>query len=228
MVVFGLAAVAAVVASVVVLVRPPTFGTVALQDRRPPPAGVYSHDPVAVFVAPTPDVPIPYTPPCKAFAGTRPIGGVAFTERVTEALAQLCTLRGPSVPPDVVAAARGLAGTTIRIAEFERSGIEATLDFGSRTIWVNLKLTQRRSDAAGLIPVLLHEGAHLAAPDEPITAERELAARRVELEACRQFIRVADWPRWCEDARDLTALERADALALLASAGYAREVSSDA
>ncbi len=227
LVVFLLAGVVALVAAVVIVIRPPTFGTVALEDRRPPPDGVFTHDPGRVFPAPLPDEGISFDPPCDAFATTRPVGGRAFIERVTEGLRQACTLQGASIPAEVLTAIDGLAGATIRIAEFERSGIESTADLGARIIWVNLKLTSRLGgNRADMVPVILHEAFHLAGTGEVLTAERELAARRVEAEACRQFVPIDEWPRWCEDARDLTALPDDEAIALLVSAGFAAEVSS--
>ena len=226
LVVFVITALIAVTASVVVLIRPPAFEEVLLQERRPPPASPYSHDPVRVFPAPIPDEDIAFDPPCEAVATADPVGGVAFVRRVTSALSDICTLQGASVGPQARAAIGGFAGTEIRIAEFERSGIESTIDFSTRTIYVNLKLTRRDTDVAPLIPVLLHEAWHLAHSDRNITAAQELDARRAEHEACRQFIRPTEWPRWCEDAAGLVERPEAEALALLVSAGYAPGVSS--
>lgn len=226
LVVFVLACVAAIGISVAFIFRPPRFETVALQERRPPPRAPFAHDPVRVFPAPLPDIDIPFDPPCARVTGARPLGGVSFVRRVTESLAQICTLRGGSIPPEVARAIDGFDGATIRIAEFSRTGIESTVDFSERTIWVNLKLTRRTSPTSHLTPVLLHEAWHLANASERVTAQQELAARRAEHEACRQFIPSDDRPRWCEDARDLVSMPEADAIALLAAAGYPRAVSS--
>jgi hypothetical protein len=226
LVVFALAAVAGIVISLAFIIRPPAFEAVPLQDRRPPPHATYAHDPVRVFPAPLPDFTVDFEPPCAQVRGVRVLGGSSFVARVGDALGRICTLRGASIDPQVKTAVAGLGGATLRIATFERSGIESTLDFSTGTIWLNLKLTRRDSPVQDLIPVLAHEAWHLANASDPVTAEHELAARRVEHAVCRELIPVDDWPRWCSDARDLATMPAAEAVALLASAGFDRAVSS--
>ena len=222
LVVFVAAALVATVASLFAILKPPTFGTVDVEDRRPPPSGGVTHDAGEVFPAPTPTVDIPYDPPCPEVGSVAVIGGVSFVRRVEDALALACEVaRGG--PSDVLTAAiGGFEGATIRIAEFERSGVESHAELRTRTISVNLKFTERRRSARELIPVLMHEASHLLNASDPLTARAELAARAVEVAACREFIPLADWPRWCDDARALTDLPEEDAIELLVSAGYRR------
>lgn len=220
LVVFALACLVALVASLFAILSPPTFETVRIEDRRPPPAGSVTHGAGEVFPAPTPTVDIPYDPPCDEVATVTVLGGVSFTERVEDALALVCTVARGGPSPTLTRAVAGLEGATIRIAEFEVTGVESQADRRSKVVSVNLKFTERRRSARELAPVLLHEAWHLANADEPVTAAAELDARAVEVAACREFITLAEWPRWCEDARALTTLPRADALALLVEAGY--------
>jgi len=66
MVVFGVAALVALVAGVMLIVRPPRFAQVSLAETRPVPRAPYSHDPAGVVAAPTPAQEIPFDPPCGA------------------------------------------------------------------------------------------------------------------------------------------------------------------
>lgn len=227
LIVFALAALVGLGVSLVFIIRPPSFETVALQDRRPPPRAPFAHDPARVFPAPLPDVEIPFEPPCEEMRATTVLGGTSFVARITEALDRICALRGGSVDPIVGRAVRGFDGATIRIAQFERSGIESTSDLSARTIWLNLKLVRRDIPVRDAIPVLVHEAWHLAHAGETVTAEQELNARKAEHEVCRLIISSPDWPRWCQDARALVSMPEAEALSMLAAAGFERGVSSE-
>ena len=220
--VFLLAGVVGLVAAVVTIVRPPTFDTVPVQERRPPPALPLTHDPSEVFEAPRPSERPAFDAPCAAVEGARPEGGTSFVRRITDALRLVCSVAAGGPDADLTTAARALDGVRIRVAGFERTGAESTADLDARVIYVNVKFTEKARPAAELVPILLHEAWHLAHPRRPVDAEDELAARRVEVAACREFILVANWPRWCEDAQALTTIPLEDALALLVSAGYRR------
>jgi len=218
---FLAAAAGAIGIVVLLLIRPPSFDAISLEQRRPPPAGTFSHDVGEVFALPLPE-PLPaYDPPCAAVAEARPLGGPAAVDRITRALAQACTLRGAGVDPILNEAVAGLSGAGIGFADFARSGGESTVDLSEQRIWLNLKLAAIGRPVRELVPVLLHEAYHLGRPDEPITAAREFDARRVEHEACRQLISRDEWPRWCEDAEAIVGLGRGRAVQLLARAGYA-------
>lgn len=218
---FALVSLTALVVSVLALLRPPQ-APVAVQDRRPPPRGTLSHDVRRVFPAPLPSQVERIEAPCPAVAGVVPQGGVAAVRRLEVALERICALTKGGVAPELGQAARGLAGATIRFADFRRTGVDSTLDYASRTIYLNVKLALSRTPVTHVAPILLHEGWHLEHGAEPVTAAQELSARRVEVAACRELIRRTDWPRWCRDAAALTDLPEARALDLLVAAGYER------
>jgi hypothetical protein len=222
LVVFALAGVAAVVAALVFIIHPPESATIPVQDRRPPPHGTLSHDVGRLVPAPLPSV-LPSLPPaCSAFATTVLVVGPAGTVRLRGVLTDLCRLSQGGVPADLTTALGGLKGATIRFAAFQRAGVESTTDFATRTIWLNLKFSQSNLPLEEVAPVIVHEGWHLAYPTVAVTAEQELGARRAEVDACRELISADKWPRWCDDARTLTDLPVASAIALLVSAGYSR------
>jgi hypothetical protein len=222
LVVFALAGVAAVVSALVFIIHPPESATIPVQDRRPPPRGTLSHDVGRLVPAPLPSV-LPSLPPaCSAFATTVLKVGPAGAVRLRGVLADVCRLSHGGVPAEVTTAIGGLKGATIRFAAFQRAGVESTTDFATRTIWLNLKFSQSNLPIEDVAPVIVHEGWHLAHPTDVVTAEQELGARRAEVDTCRELISAEKWPRWCNDARTLTDLPLARAIALLVSAGYPR------
>jgi len=220
LVVFALAGVAAVVAALVFIIHPPESATIPVQDRRPPPHGTLSHDVGRLVPAPLPSV-LPSLPPaCSAFASTVLKVGPAGAVRLRAVLADVCRLSHGGVPAELTTAIGGLKGATLRFAAFQRAGVESTADFATRTIWLNLKFSQSNLPIEEVAPVIVHEGWHLAHLNDAVTAEQELGARRVEVDTCRELISADTWPRWCTDARTLTDLPVARAIALLVSAGY--------
>lgn len=203
------------------LIKPTTLQTVPLEERRPAPANGFSHDPVKVNPVPPPAT-IPTLPPaCDALAGTRWVMSGDGALRLHEALRSVCSLVGPGTDAATLQAIEGLGRATVRFAQFDRTGIESTLDHEAGIIWLNFRFADRVNAPRELIPILLHEGFHLAASDPAPTAERELIAREVEATACREFIPRDTWQRWCTDAETLSRLPRADATALLQGAGFA-------
>jgi len=222
LVVFAITGLTAVVVALVFIINPPRSATIPVQDRRPPPRGTLSHDVGRLVPAPVPSV-LPSLPPaCSAFSSTTLKVGPAGAARLRGVLSDLCRLSHGGVPADVSAALGGLKGSTIRFAAFQRAGVESTLDFATKTIWLNLKFSQSNQPLEDVAPVIVHEGWHLAHAGDAVTAEQELGARRAEVDTCRQLIAGDKWPRWCDDARTLTDLPVARAIALLVSAGYPR------
>jgi len=222
LIVFALAGVAAVVAALVFIIHPPESATIPVQDRRPPPHGTLSHDVGKLVPAPLPSV-IPTLPPaCSAFSTTVLEVGPAGAARLRAVLSDLCRLSQGGVPAELTTAISGLKNATIRFAAFQRAGVESTVDFATRTVWLNLKFSESNLPIEQVAPVLVHEGWHLAHPRDAVTAEQELGARRAEVDTCRELIATDKWPRWCNDARTLTDLPVARAIALLVSAGYPR------
>jgi hypothetical protein len=220
LVVFLLTGTVAVVAALVFIIHPPEFSTVPLQDRRPPPHGTLTHDTGRIFPAPLPPAAPRVSPPCKALSSTVLKVGVAGAERLGAVLTDVCRLAHGGVASELTTAIGGLKGATIRFAVFQRAGVESTADFATRTIWLNIKFSRSNLPVEQVAPVIVHEGYHLAHSQDAVTASQELGARRAEVAACRELISVDQWPRWCKDARALTDLPAARAIALLVSAGY--------
>jgi hypothetical protein len=218
--VFIATGVVAVVAALVFIIHPPEFATVPVQERRPPPKGVLSHDTGRIMPAPVPSVLPSLVPACSAVGSTILEVGNAGAVRLHAMLADVCTLASGGVAPELTTAIRGFEGATIRFAAFGRAGVESTADFATKTIWLNIKFSRSSQDVEQVVPVLIHDAWHLARPANPVTAIEELGARRAEVEACRQLIPIDTWPRWCDDARALTDLSPESAVALLVSAGY--------
>ena len=222
LILFAIAGVVAVVAAVVFIVHPPESATIPVQERRPPPRGTLSHDVGRLVPGPLPSVLPSLSPVCSAFSTTVLKVGPAGAVRLRAVLGDLCHLSHGGVPADLTTAIGGLKGATIRFAAFQRAGVESTADFPTGTIWLNLKFSQSNLPIEEVAPVLVHEGWHLAHAFFSVTAEQELGARRAEVDACRELIAADKWPRWCTDARTLTDLPVARAIALLVSAGYPR------
>jgi hypothetical protein len=220
LILFLLAGVVAVVAALVFIIHPPEFSTVPVQDRRPPPRGVLTHDAGRIVPAPLPSVLPSVIPPCSALSTTVLKVGPAGAIRLREVLADVCRLAHGGVAPELTAAIGGLKGATIRFGIFQRAGVESTADFATKTIWVNIKFSRSNVPVEQVAPVIVHEGWHLAHPRDTVTATQEVGARRAEVAACRELISIDSWPRWCKDARALTELPAARAIALLVSAGY--------
>lgn len=218
LVLFAAAAVAALVAVAALLVSPPGRDDVPVAERRPPPRGPYSHDVGDLVPAPLPTAVPTVEPPCEAVRGVRLIGGGDALRRLNAALTRACGLVGAG--EEVDRAVRALAGATVRFGIFDRSGVESTVEFGARTVWLNAKFAVRKVPVSHIVPVLVHDAWHLANPSEPVSAAQELAARRVEATACRGLIAPDDRPRWCEDADALARLPEARAIERLVAAGY--------
>jgi hypothetical protein len=222
LVLFTIAGVAAVVTALVFIIDPPRSATLPVEQRRPPPRGTLSHDTGRIYPAPLPSVVPAVAPACPAIATTRIKAGTAGVARLRAVLADLCGLSHGGVSADLTLAIRGLRGATLQFAGFQRAGVESTVDFATKTIWLNLKFSQESMDVELVAPVVVHEGWHLAHPNDAVTAGQELGARTAEVDACRQLINIDKWPRWCQDGRALTELPAARAIALLVSAGYPR------
>ena len=222
LVLFLVAGVVAVVAALVFIIHPPEFSTVPVQERRPPPRGALTHNVGKLAPAPVPSPEATLPPACAAFSTTVLRVGPAGAVRLRQALVDLCRLSHGGVPADLTIAIKGLGTSTIRFAGFRLAGVESTADLATRTVWLNLKFSESNLPVEQVAPVLVHEGWHLAHLGDAVTAEQELGARRAEVAACRELMDVSKWPRWCNDARTLTDLPAARAIALLVSAGYTR------
>lgn len=218
LVVFVIVGLAALVGTAVLVLDPPDPRAVDLFERRPAPAPPLTHDTVSVEPVVPPRVQVPLTAPCAAVEGVTAVGGPNGVARITEMLRQACRLSA-GAGDDVAAAVRALGGVTIRFATFDRTGAESTLDRAAATLFLNVRFASIEIDVTQVVPLLLHDAAHLLAAQDD--AETELRAREVEVKACQNVIAAPDWPRWCEDARAITGMPRVEALRALRAAGFA-------
>lgn len=211
----------AVGASVWFLIKPPRTDAVAVHARRPPAEdSTLSHGVGRIYPAPTPSAIRRIEAPCPEVEQVTPLGGPSAVERVRLMLVEVCGLAKGGVGDEIAAAIEGLPRARIRSAQFDRTGVDSTVDLRQRVIYLNTKFVLAKIPIRQVVPVVLHEAYHLAHSGERITATEELAARTVELAACRELVRATDWPRWCSDANTLVSLPRARALDLLEQAGY--------
>ena len=142
LIVFLAGAVVALVAVVVLMVKPPKPSVLRLGERHSPPRGVLTHDVGRIVPAPIPSPHPPGATPCPAFERTRIDGGVAAFERITAGLRPLCDLTGPSISAELKQALAGLGDVTVRFAGFQRTGEEATSDARTRTLYVNVRFAR--------------------------------------------------------------------------------------
>lgn len=190
------------VGTAALILKPPGAADVAVGDRRPTPAPPFSHDAVGVQPVVPPRAQLPFDPPCPEVAGVRVVAGGAGLARFRAILARACTLGGAGVPDDLRDAVRSFAGgVTLRFATFTRSGTESTLDHAANVLYLNVRYASTEIPVLHVVPILLHDATHLAFPG--FTPVDEMRARRVELATCRHLIPIAEWPRWCRDARAL-------------------------
>lgn len=239
LIVFVLVCVAALVGAIVLVVNPPGRSDVALFDRRPPPTATAdnapSHDTGEVAEVLPPRTQVPLEPPCPEVRGVRAIAGPAGVRRITTMLTHACRLAA-GTSPELAAAVRNLGrSVTIRFASFDKSGVESTYQRLPGRLYLNVRFASTEIPAQHVVPIILHEAAHwsrvrcppplgsrmLCVVARGTSPEQELAARTVEVEACRHLIPAPEWPRWCRDAREITAMPRDAALRALRAAGYA-------
>jgi len=221
-VVFVAFAVAGIGLVVWLFVHPPAPKQVALELRRSPPAGSFTHDVVHAALVDVPSPLPPYTAPA-CVAGVVVEGGKPAQERLNRALQPLCELaERPGTPADVVGSIRALATAKIRFALFTRTGELSTADLAERRILLAVALSRTNVPAGLIAPLLVHEGYHLGAA-APVTAAQEFGARRAEFEACEALFPERNrFPRGCDDAEAVVRLGEERAVELLVRAGYPR------
>lgn len=215
--VFMLFAASGLVLTIVLIIRPPK-ARIEIAERRSAPSASLSHAPGEIIPAPVP-APLPPTQPrCAAVDGVVIEGGPPAQERLGGVLQRLCSIADG--PPDVGEAIRALSGARIRFARFARTGDPSALDVAARKIYVNYIFARGSVSAAYIMPILAHEGWHLAHASEPRTALQEVRARSVELAVCRLLLDIRRWPRGCTDAESLLAGGEDAAVTKLVEAGY--------
>lgn len=207
-----------VVLIVVLFIRPPTPGDLALERRRSPPVGSFTHD--VVRAAPV-DVPTPipdFTPPCPAAEGVVVEGGEPAVQRLEIVFRSLCV---SGLPPEAERAVRGLSGARIRFALFTRTGDQSTADLSVKRILLSVVLARTNVTPGVIAPLLAHEGWHLA-HGAPVTASQEYGARLAELQICRRLFEPSVFTRGCLDAQAIVLLGEERAVELLSRAGFPR------
>jgi hypothetical protein len=217
LIVFVAVGLVALVGTGFLVLNPPQRDEVALFERRPTPAAPLTHDTVSVEPVVPPVTQLPLEAPCPEVEGVDTVAGPNGVRRIGDILRQACRLSS-GTDEDTAAAVRALSEVTIRFATFDRTGAESTLDRTARTIWLNVRFASIEIDVTHIVPLVLHEAAHLASAVDD--AETELRARAVEVVACRHMVPAPAWPRWCEDAREITEMPREEALRALRAAGF--------
>jgi hypothetical protein len=187
---------------------------VGVAERRPPPAGGYTHAVGDVLVGGT-DA-LPYDGACAEVTGLRVAGSEGDRDLLRRALATLCNAPLERAVSEALGALAS-AEAEVRFAAFEATGVDSTVELTATPprVLVNARFAQ--AGRPGWIAPLLAHDAVMAAGD-PHDAERALAARRAEAAVCEAVLGTGRPSRGCEDAEAVLALE--DPLAALREAGY--------
>ena len=123
------------------------------------------------------------------------------------------------------AAATGLSfftgqGGIVRVAIFERTGVDSSLRFEDGVPVLELNAKFQRETAVEAVPSVVHELTHLGTrgfPDGPVDLDEEVLATQAQLDACDRIPWTSEEPRSCLDARELLD---GDTDRLLRDAGY--------
>lgn len=193
-------------------------GDVPVAERRPPPAGGYSHAVGDVLVGDLP--PRPYDAACREVDGLRVAGTDRDRALLRGALAGLCNLPLDRLLDGRLAAAlRALAdaGAEVRFAAFEATGVDSAVELGAAPprVLVNARLAQA-GRPAWIAPLVAHDA--VMASGDPREAALALEARRAEAAVCDALLGSEERSRGCQDAAALLAAD--DPLATLREAGY--------
>lgn len=186
----------------------------AVAERRPPPAGGYTHDVGAALVGDSPA--IAYAGACPEVAGLHLAGTETDRALLRRSLAALCNV---PLERDLAAALRDLAGAGahVRFAAFEATGVDSAAEPGHQPPRLLVNARFARAGRPGWIaPLVAHDAVTLAG--DPASAETALAARRAEAAVCDALVGTAERSRGCDDAAELLAGD--DPLAALRDAGY--------
>lgn len=206
-------------------------GGVALGAVRSPPGAGLTHD-VGVWQAPALD---PANAgqvtragvTCPRLAGVTVAGTAEDTALLRAAAEQVCALRSVG-GIDSARAALAQADAVVAFAGFEVTGNDSTTvrsASGGAPVTVLVNGKYARGAPERIAPLLIHEGAHLAATTGGTTdpAAAELSARRAEADACARVFTGPDAPqpnRGCTSATQLLQLGDRAALSELRAAGY--------
>lgn len=159
-------------------------------------------------------------------AAVRIVGDAGTRDAGRRALSATCTLLRAG---DLPLAAAGLdewtagpAGTAVlRLAIFERSGVDASVRIEDGTMILELNARYVFEDAARAAPSVIHQLGLIADPGWPgavVGAGADLAATAETLVACARLSLPEGPPRACRDAAELLA--GPDPRAALVAAGF--------
>jgi len=201
--------------------RPPSPGLLALESRRSPPVGSFTHDVVHLRPIAIPTPLPPFTPRCAEIEGLVIEGGEPAQGRIDGVLTSMCALAKPGAPPEAQQAFLALAKARIRFAKFTRTGDQSTLDLEAGRIFLTFTLSEHSVAPVAIGPLLVHEGWHLSVGGT-VTAAQEYDARLAELQACQYLLEPKVYTRGCLDAEAIVRLGEARAVELLVRAGFPR------
>jgi hypothetical protein len=207
------------VVGVVAIVAVVRFTEQPLYERRSPPRADMTHFVGRVELPTAPTVAVS----CGAVKGLRVQGGLEAGGLLVEAVTGLCKRiagigpYGAALADRIVVLAK--RGAIVSFANFGRTGeLTTTLAGTPPRVLVSDSFLRGGGLFKGfLLPELAHELWHAGNVD--VTAEEELAARKVELAACADIPGSASF-RGCTDARNIVRDGDAKALAALRAAGY--------
>lgn len=199
-----------------------TFGrdTLTAAERRPPGGAEVTIERGQAQLSPTADV--EQGPAC--FQGGQISGDDGSRAAARVAMQGACELIAGGGYDLAVDGLRAWARSNgrVRIAAFEMSGVESSARLEDDRLVIELNAAFQFEDATAAAPALLHQLVLLGTPGfpgEPIPAERELEAARLQQRAC------GDIPddlrtRGCADVEELLAAD--DPLGDLVDAGWPR------
>jgi hypothetical protein len=204
---------------VLAIVAVTTFQEQPLYERRSPSQAGQSHYVGRVVLPEAPTRPVA----CGVVVGLHVQGGPDTSALLTEVLDGLCKRiagvgpYGAALADRIVVLAK--AGAVVSFANFGRTGELTTTVGGTppRVLVSDAFLRGGGLFKGFLLPELAHELWH--AGHTVVTAEEELAARKVELAACADIPGSASF-RGCTDAKRIVDDGDATALRALRAAGY--------
>ncbi len=153
----------------------------------------------------------------------RIVGDTGSQAAAAGALAAACEVvdedRHPELREGLVAWIAG--GGQLRVATFELSGVESSTRLEDGRLVMELNAKFQFEAAVRAAPAVLHQLVLLsdpAWPGAPVGVTTELAAARIQQEACRTLDLGEDLPRGCRDVDELLAAD--DPVAELLEVGF--------
>lgn len=184
---------------------------VPVAERRPPPDATFTTAPGDVAVGGS--APVVALTGCAPARGIRVAGTQADRAVMTDALDALCAAElSDALRGEVGRLAR--AGTVLRFAQLQDTGIDSTARLDGSSILVNARFAITEPD--WIAPLVVHEAVTLAG--DPASAATALRARQAEARACTALFTERRASRACDDAEAVLALD--DPVGALLAAGF--------